>query len=501
MSHRYWRVCEPLWIRLSGSSRVDATELPGLRCQIFAGASPCHAILSPSVVKEPIRWSTWVLDGPSWRGWRSEWTASSQNSIISRGQADQQYSSATMATTPTDTIHSQVYLFYILNSCLAAIPRESLTLDESLARHVLPIALNYASMLKTADAVLPDRAASPSGMIHSATGRIREVSSSSSIARIASSISSGALGGSPGRSPSRIARRSILPTARLLAGRSSSSSLSISGHPSTPTPTSGSGHAGSTGATSISASTTAVEAAEQLAEQLRQLIGVLTMTNWSLVMIRIRTRLTQLCTTIDDSPDLTELHLVQWAQLDRPRLAQIIQEFSSCFLHLKRPAQAGAATALRQCIWNWIETQPEAYISLVESGRKIEGGPDVLFDALYSGADLHSTSGAKRTRAFYPLMAMLLVLCPDILKRIAMGETARSGSSATGKKVSYFDSLRKGLGSSKAIEACASSLGDLVRAAVRLGDGPDVETSGLKSLVSEIQSDLRVSDHTCLHLD
>lgn len=217
------------------------------------------------------------------------------------------------------------------------------------------------------------------------------------------------------------------------------------------------------------------------------------MSNWPLMMTRIRTRVSYLCTTIDESPDMTELYLVQWAQLDRPRLAQIIQEFSSCFLHLKRPAQTGVAIALRQCIWNWIDTQPEAYVALIESGRKIEGGPDVLFDALYSASDLSSSSGAKRTKASYPLMAMLLVLCPDLMKRIAMGETARSGSSATGKKVSYVDNLRKGLSSSKGIEACASSLIDLVRAAVRLGDGPDVETSGLKGLVSEMHTDLKVS--------
>jgi neurofibromin 1 len=230
-------------------------------------------------------------------------------------------------------------------------------------------------------------------------------------------------------------------------------------------------------------------ALDKLAAQLRLVVGYLTSSNWPLVMTRIRSRLSYLCTTIDEAPDLTDLYLVQWAHLDRTRLGQLIQEFSSSFLHVKRHAQGPVAGALRQTIWNWIDLFPEQYIALIESNRKIEGGPDVLFDGLYSASDISSSSAVQRTRAFYPLMAMLLVLCPDIARRIAMGESSRS--TTTAKKASYFESLRKGLGTNRGFEACASSYVDVLGAAGRLG--AQAEGCGLKAMVPEFESDLRVS--------
>lgn len=367
-----------------------------------------------------------------------------------------QYSSGSFLAAPLDTVHSQIYLLYVLNLCLAPHRRDPASFDDALARYALLIVLNYASQLR-AD-IAHDRTVSPAGT------RSREVSGSSSIARLASSISSHALGNvSHPRSPSLPARRS---GARDRGAGTSTADLSAS-------PLSAPNHE---------------SALDKLSIQLRLVVGYLTSSNWPLVMTRIRSRLSYLCTTIDDSPDLTDLYLVQWAHLDRTRLAQLIQEFSSSFLHIKRHAQGPVAGALRQTIWNWIDIHPDQFTALVESNRKIEGGPDVLFDGLYSASDISSSSAAVRTRAFYPLMAMLLVLCPDIARRVATGESSRGGASA--KKASYFDSLKKGLGTNRGFEACASSCVDLLGAAARLA--PDLDC-GLKGLVPEFESDLRVS--------
>lgn len=222
---------------------------------------------------------------------------------------------------------------------------------------------------------------------------------------------------------------------------------------------------------------------------LRQIVGYITASNWAVVVGRIKNRISFLCTTIEDSPDVTDLRLIEWADLDRLRLSQLIQELSTSFLHVKRHAQVALASALRIAIWSWIDHHTDQFIHLIESNRRLEGGPDVLFDHLHSASDISSSSSARRTRVFYPLMAMLLVLCPDIFSRVAMGETGRSSS--IGKKANFVESLRKGLTTSKGFEACASCYVDLISVASRLG--PDYDNTGVRTLVADSHSDLKVS--------
>lgn len=220
---------------------------------------------------------------------------------------------------------------------------------------------------------------------------------------------------------------------------------------------------------------------------LRQIVAYLTASNWPIVFARIRSRIQYLCTTIEESPDITDVRLIEWADLDRTRLGQLLQELSASFLHVKRHAQVSIASALRQAIWGWIENHADQFNQLVESNRRLEGGPDILFDHLNSASDIGSSSSTRRTKVFYPLMAMLLVLCPDIFSRVSMGETSRSSS--IGKKASFVDSLRKGLSTSKGFETAASCYVDFIGVASRL----EADGSGVRTLVADTQSDLKVS--------
>lgn len=72
-----------------------------------------------------------------------------------------------------------------------------------------------------------------------------------------------------------------------------------------------------------------------------------------------------------------------------------------------------------------------------------------------------------------------------------MGETARNTSSSSAKKVNFMETLKKGLGGNKVFEASLASLVDVVGAAARLG--PEADTSGLRGVVPDIYSDLKVS--------
>jgi neurofibromin 1 len=231
--------------------------------------------------------------------------------------------------------------------------------------------------------------------------------------------------------------------------------------------------------------------ATQMTKLLSRITFYLTASNWSQTFARIKTRIQHLTTTIEDNPELIEMRFLEWANVNRQRLSQILSEVSMSFLHIKRPSQTAVATTLRQAIWNWINAYPQEYEVLIESNRKFEGGPDVLFDVLASMSDLSSSSNARRTRAFYPLMGMCLVLASDVLKKVVLGDLGPRGTGGLSKKVYYLESLRKGLQNSKGFEACVSSYVDLMSAGVAVSG--KLESSGVRSLILDIQSDLRVS--------
>lgn len=375
---------------------------------------------------------------------------------------------------PLDTIHSQLYLLQILVQCLseswklnanAATPPPSdlpacwpdpPPLDDHLARHLLGVLVIYIRMLSQESTLT-----SPSGT---------SVSQVSGKSPSTTSVSAwGAQINTPGAS-------SFSLGANFIQGHSYPSST-------TPRPPGIPEHARLLAPNASSH----VSAIKQMTKRTARVIFYLSASNWPLVLSRIKARVAHLTTTLEENPELFELRFLEWANVDATRLAQALQEISTPFLHVKRPAQTALASALRKAIWNWIDVYPAEYQALIEGTRKLDGNPDVLFDVLFSMSDSSSTN--KRQKVFYPLMAMLLVLSPDSLKRLAMGDISRGGS-ALSKKHSFLDSLRKGLSQSKSFEACAVCYVDLVRAAMCCS--PRLESSGIRTLAPDLQNDLKV---------
>lgn len=234
-----------------------------------------------------------------------------------------------------------------------------------------------------------------------------------------------------------------------------------------------------------------VDAVGEMTRLVGQIVFFLSTSNWPLVLIRIKGRLAHLTTTIEDTPDLLDLRLLEWSNMNRQRIGQVLQEASNSFLHIKRPAQIAFAASLHSAIWNWLEVNPIEFDMLVESNRKLEGGPDGLFDMLFSMSDF-SSANAKRAAVFYPLMATLLIVCPDLFKRVINGEARdKSSSSSLAKKYSFLESLRKGLSGNKGFEPSVACYLDFIKAATTLA--PRHDQSGLRSLVPDIQGDLKVS--------
>ena len=230
-----------------------------------------------------------------------------------------------------------------------------------------------------------------------------------------------------------------------------------------------------------------VDTVTQTTRYLGQIIFFLSSSNWNLVFTRVRSRLAHLTTTIEDTPDLIELRLLQWVNLDRARLGQLMQETSNVFIHIKRLSQIAFASVLHSAIWNWIDCNPDEFDSLVGSERRIDGNPEGLFDVLYSMSDF-SSSNVKRTAVFYPLLAMILVICPDLFKKVVIGDSGKS--SGLSKKFSFMESLKKGLSSHKGFEPSAACYVDFIKAAMRVS--PRHSISALRSLLPQVLHDLKV---------
>ena len=193
-------------------------------------------------------------------------------------------------------------------------------------------------------------------------------------------------------------------------------------------------------------------------------------------------------TSVDDNADLMDLRLLAWANVDRHRLAEIVTETTGVFPRVKRSGQVAIAKALHQAVWNWVDAYPDEYEILIVSGGKLSGDPDVLFDTLDTLLGPSSSSGVSRDIAFLPLMASLLILCPDSLRKLV--GTERPPASLA-KKLSFLEGLRKGLLSKASFDACVQCYVDFVRAAGHAH--PRLASSGIRKLARDVQNDLKVS--------
>ncbi|ORY28775.1 hypothetical protein BCR39DRAFT_533800 [Naematelia encephala] len=377
---------------------------------------------------------------------------------------------------PLDILHSQLFLLHLLLSCLSfswrleaqmnpppptELPRAWPTphpLDDALARYLLAVILAYIRMLSfDTTAVAGTSSPAPSRETKSATA------SSSLFGRSFVSTSTSTFKPLSGR----FLQQHSYPSAAF------TSSTDSFAKPKLLYPLASDAYATIT----------------QMVEYVSRITFFLSASNWPLVIQRVKTRIKQLTAVNEEAIDLSELRLLEWSALDRPKLGQMLQEISSNFLHIKPAAQIALAIVFRHAVWSWIEMNPIEYENLVETNRKLDGGPDTLFDVLHSMSDSTSSSNLVRVKAFYPLMADLLILSPDVLKRLMMGDTGPKGSSGLGKKQAFLDSLRKGLLSPKTFNACANCYLDLMRASVSLS--PRLDNAGVRRLVADTYNDLK----------
>ncbi|SPO22404.1 related to Neurofibromin [Ustilago trichophora] len=212
-----------------------------------------------------------------------------------------------------------------------------------------------------------------------------------------------------------------------------------------------------------------------------QVVFYLSSSNWVVVSARLRNRLYYLSSTVEEAPSTAELRLLECSNFQRARLASMLQEVSTSFPQLKRSAQSAIALVLRRAIWSWIQYHPTEFANLATANRRFEGSPDVVFDQVYSLAD-----STKRKIAFWPMLTSLLILCPDLVGKAAVGEN-RKASGSLAKKLSFIDGLRKSPRNTALIDVSTLCCVDLFKAAASV---PRSE-NGLRLIVHDLEAELQ----------
>ncbi|SCV72895.1 BQ2448_13 [Microbotryum intermedium] len=207
----------------------------------------------------------------------------------------------------------------------------------------------------------------------------------------------------------------------------------------------------------------------------------LSASNWPLIHDLLRQRLTghygtgappnEVPSSNGTAMDLEahDLRILESCCFSRSRLSSVFQDVFNAFLHLRKPARLVLVHTLRLSVWSWITSRPAEYRAMVQSGRRLEGGCDMLFDLLWaqsailvpeplSSAPSTSTPTATSqnlTRRMSPTpsslwstMMMLLLCCPDIVQQLTNHEDAAATNKPAGgysKKKQFLDGIKAAL--------------------------------------------------------
>eukprot|EP01094_Clydonella_sp_ATCC50884_P006709 TRINITY_DN1591_c0_g1_i1.p1 TRINITY_DN1591_c0_g1~~TRINITY_DN1591_c0_g1_i1.p1 ORF type:complete len:2499 (-),score=1256.67 TRINITY_DN1591_c0_g1_i1:167-7663(-) len=177
---------------------------------------------------------------------------------------------------------------------------------------------------------------------------------------------------------------------------------------------------------------------------------------------------------------IAQLLLVEHINLNMKRLSELVDKVNRSTAHFKKAGvQFAVARVLRKAIWNWIDHYPMEFVSLCQKGVRLPGNPDTLFDTFDSWA---GSSNSKR-KEFWPVMTMLLILCPDI-----MLETVQEKADGHKSKSKFLENLKKSLKSNKLADVSAICYVDIFKASTFVSKS---DMSALRHIVPAIETELK----------
>ncbi|KAI1762758.1 GTPase [Hypoxylon sp. FL1150] len=181
----------------------------------------------------------------------------------------------------------------------------------------------------------------------------------------------------------------------------------------------------------------------------------------------------------EEKTALVILRFISYMWVDGQKLGLIIQELCSSFLHFRRAYQNTVAIITPLLITRWIERYPDEFVELHNQHRKLDGGPDTLFDMTQT-----LTDSGKRRSTLYPFQISLLMLVPDVFEVASNLREAKTGGMT--KKVAFLESLRKALRNKN--DAAGYCLISLLRAARHFDNDGD---AAIVSYAMDVQDEVR----------
>ncbi|KAJ3452579.1 hypothetical protein M0812_04351 [Anaeramoeba flamelloides] len=201
--------------------------------------------------------------------------------------------------------------------------------------------------------------------------------------------------------------------------------------------------------------------------------------NYEVVYSKVTTILEKIQNKLTEEFKSNELKLIQHLDYDQQKLSGLLTKITLLAGEIPKVYQIPIVNVVRQGIWNWIDYHPEQFTEFYRSGKKMQGNPEILFQKILDW----STSVKKKVQyQYWPLLTMLLVLCPKIILQIGTNDK-NILKSATGKFVENLKKIFKGKDQKK-VQTSARCLIDFCKAATYVAKS---DQTGLRLMVPKIQ--------------
>ncbi|KAG0717114.1 Neurofibromin [Chionoecetes opilio] len=223
-----------------------------------------------------------------------------------------------------------------------------------------------------------------------------------------------------------------------------------------------------------------------------KVLFALSLNNFSVVFSRISVRWLQelSMSNTEESPEFTDIELIQHINIDVNRLVRLLNETIQKFRSLSKKAQIVLMSSLEKAIWNWMDTYPNEFADLQKRRNdELAKCCEVMFEHLESFAENN-----KRRAAVWPLQIMLLVLSPKVLEEIVNADAGAPCSQRHFKKKQFIDQLKKALvphnTSRHLTEAAAVTCVKLCKTAtyININDSNNVVFALVTSVISELKN-------------
>jgi neurofibromin 1 len=128
----------------------------------------------------------------------------------------------------------------------------------------------------------------------------------------------------------------------------------------------------------------------------RAIIEYLSFANWTRALANLKTALAQACNPVvagptlpnvlveDDRSALIVIRFISCFWVDARKLSILIQDLCGSFLHLRKAFQTTVAVVVPQLITRWLERNPEEFVELHSTRKRLDGGMATYHYPLFS---------------------------------------------------------------------------------------------------------------------